>query len=85
MKLIKDLEDKHRRAGLMVEDAVLQEFYESRIPSQITGFTDLQNWLRKANEPKTDALYFSKENLLNVADDFVQEDFPGHIEIEVFF
>ena len=84
MKLIKDLEDKHRRAGLLVEDAVLQEFYESKIPSQITGFTDLQNWLRKAKQTETDALYFSKENLLKVVDDFVQEDFPGHIEIEGF-
>ena len=84
MRLIKDLEDKHRRAGILVEDKVLQDFYESRIPSQIMGFTDFQNWLRKAKRTETDALYFSKENLLSVADDFVQEDFPGHIEIEGF-
>ncbi|GIS51937.1 MAG: hypothetical protein Ct9H90mP27_4280 [Gammaproteobacteria bacterium] len=61
MKLIKDLEDKHRRAGLFGGRAVLQEFYESKIPSQITGFTDLQNWLRKAKQTEPMHCIFLKK------------------------
>ena len=81
IKKIRTIEEQHRRRGILVEDSVLEDFYESKLSASIRRFSDLQNWLRKADSEVINGLFMSQAQLFKVDNNFVQDDFPSRIEI----
>ena len=70
------------KVKLYPSENVIEDFYESRLPSHISRFHDLQNWIRKADSKEISGLFMSQKQLFQVDNTFVQEDFPSQLQIE---
>ncbi|MDC0214814.1 ATP-dependent RNA helicase HrpA, partial [Gammaproteobacteria bacterium] len=79
---VREIEAQHRRRGILVEDAHIAAFYDSVLPPEISRFSDLQNWIRKAASQDVHALFLSPKQLFQVENYSVQEDFPGQLDID---
>ncbi|QCB28600.1 ATP-dependent RNA helicase HrpA [Corynebacterium endometrii] len=72
-----EYEDKARKRGLVVDEDVLFDFYDSRIPQKITTGRHFDSWWKKARKQTPDLLDFDPDKLINDEDEQVTESaFP---------
>ncbi len=79
---IEQLEHKSRRPDVLVDDQLIQAFYDSRIPQGIHNGADFEAWRREAeaNEPKL--LFLKREDLMrHEAAGITTTQFPPSIEM----
>ncbi|MDH5822220.1 ATP-dependent RNA helicase HrpA [Luteimonas sp. RD2P54] len=68
-------EAKQRRAGLVVDEEWMAQWYDARIPAQIVDARTLDAWIAKAPESERRALEWSRDELL-VGDESDAARFP---------
>lgn len=67
-KLVEDLEKlehKARRQDILVDEGLIAQFYEDKLPEEIYNQQTLENWVKQAKESDLAALYLNKEDLLS--------------------
>ncbi|WP_336081712.1 ATP-dependent RNA helicase HrpA [Nocardia sp. SSK8] len=62
---VADLEHRARRRDILVDDEVLFEFYDQRIPADIVSVRHFDSWWRKAEREDPALLDFSAETVTN--------------------
>ncbi len=76
---IEALEHKSRRRDILVEDDVLFQFYDERIPSHVVSSRHFDKWWHKEKKQHPDFLNFDKSVLLKQDAHSVSVlDFPDH-------
>ena len=74
----RELEDKARRRGIVADDAALFDFYDRRIPKDVTSARHFDAWWKKARADSPDLLTFTPADLVGPAAGQVQPaDYPG--------
>ena len=74
----RELEDKARRRGLVADDAVLFDFYDQRIPKDVTSARHFDSWWKKARAGSPDLLTFTPADLEGPAASQIQPaDYPS--------
>jgi ATP-dependent helicase HrpA len=63
----KELEDKVRRRGIVADDAALFEFYDQRIPKDVTSARHFDTWWKKVRAESPDLLTFTSADLVGPA------------------
>ncbi len=58
-----ELERRTRRRGIVVDDQVLYDFYDQRIPAQVTSARHFDSWWKKARAATPDLLTFTAGQL----------------------
>ena len=58
-----ELERRTRRHGIVVDDQVLYDFYDQRIPAQVTSARHFDGWWKKARAATPDLLTFTPGQL----------------------
>jgi ATP-dependent helicase HrpA len=61
---VEALEDRVRRRDLLVDDEALFDFYDRRIPEDITSVRHFDRWWRQEQERHPDLLHFTPEMLV---------------------
>jgi ATP-dependent helicase HrpA len=83
-KLLEELEAqeaKSRRRDIIVDDNVLYDFYDSRLPDTICGGAELNKWLRQYPD-EAKALHLSSEDLIRDDATLVCDSlFPDYLEM----
>ena len=73
-----ELERRARRRGIVTDDAALFDFYDRRIPADVTSARHFDAWWKKARQSEPDLLTLSPADLAGPAADQVsQEDYPS--------
>jgi ATP-dependent helicase HrpA len=74
----KELEDKARRRGIVADDAALFDFYDQRIPKDVTSVRHFDTWWKKARAESPDLLTFTSADLVGPAAGWVEPaDYPS--------
>ncbi len=79
---IENLESKTRRRNLLVDDQVLIDFYDARIPEKVVNLASFERW-RMQTEKQQDKLLFIEKSLLlanEVNDDHIAQ-FPDSLDM----
>ncbi len=63
----RDLEDRARRRGLVADDAALFDFYDQRIPKEVTSARHFDTWWKKAGAQSPDLLTLTQADLAGPA------------------
>jgi ATP-dependent helicase HrpA len=63
----RDLEDRARRRGLVADDAALFDFYDQRIPKDVTSARHFDTWWKKARAQSPDLLTLTPADLAGPA------------------
>ena len=73
-----DLERRARRRGIVVDDAALFDFYDQRIPADVTSARHFDAWWKKARAADPDLLTLSPADLVSPdADEVRPADYPS--------
>ncbi len=72
-----ELERRARRRGIVVDDQALYDFYDRRIPGQVTSARHFDTWWKKARATAPDLLMFAPEQVTGPGAAAVQpSDYP---------
>jgi ATP-dependent helicase HrpA len=72
-----DLERRARRRGIVVDDATLFDFYDRRIPADVTSARHFDAWWKKARASDPELLTFSADDLVGpAAEEIRPADYP---------
>jgi ATP-dependent helicase HrpA len=75
---VRELEDKARRRGIVADDAALFDFYDRRIPKDVTSARHFDTWWKRTRRQSPDLLTLSPTDLRGPAAGQVQPaDYPG--------
>ena len=73
-----DLERRARRRGIVADDAALFDFYDRRIPADVTSARHFDTWWKQARAADPDLLTFSPADLVGpAADEIRPADYPS--------
>lgn len=74
------LEDKARKRDILVDDQVLYDFYDDRIPADICRGASFESWRKKQEQSQPQLLFLTREELLaRSADEVTEEAFPDRL------
>lgn len=83
-KLIEDierLEHKARRQDILVDDALIAQFYDERLPKTVVNLQTLEDWAKHAPPEALKALLLNRDDLLNKRAGTVTTDYyPKRLE-----
>ena len=77
-KLIEDiekLEHKTRRQDMLVDEALIAQFYDKRLPQTVVNLQTLEHWAKQASQEELQALLLNKDDLLNKRADGITTEF----------
>ncbi len=83
-QLVEDItrvEDKLRRRDLLVDDEVLFQFYDSRIPATIANTKAFDGWRHDEERKNPRALFLTPEDLITGDSLPDSADYPDHLDI----
>jgi ATP-dependent helicase HrpA len=73
-----ELEDKARRRGIVADDAAIFDFYDRRIPAEVTSARHFDSWWKKARAADPELLDLSLADLIRPSAGEVRaEDYPA--------
>ncbi|MGZ5648679.1 MAG: ATP-dependent RNA helicase HrpA, partial [Usitatibacter sp.] len=79
---IEDLEHRARRPDVLVDDRVLFDFYDKRIPQDVDNPRSLDTWYRAAAAKEPRLLHLTREDLMrHGAESVTEELFPKQLTI----
>jgi ATP-dependent helicase HrpA len=74
----RELEDRARRRGIVADDAAVFDFYDRRIPADVTSARHFDTWWKKARAQDPDLLTFTQADLVGpAAGDIDPADYPS--------
>jgi ATP-dependent helicase HrpA len=75
-----DLERRARRRGIVVDDNALFDFYDRRIPADVTSGRHFDSWWKRARQDQPGLLAFSPDELIGPAAEQIRPaDYPGRL------
>lgn len=84
-KLIEDieqLEHKQRRQDVLVDDALIEAFYDARIPADVVNGAGFDAWRREAEKGNPKLLYLNRDDLMrHEAGGVTTDNFPPDTQI----
>ncbi|AIL32780.1 ATP-dependent RNA helicase HrpA [Basilea psittacipulmonis] len=79
---VERLEHRSRRQDILVDDALILNFYKEKIPSHIHKTVALERWYKQLNEEQKKTLLLSKEDLMrHDAQGITSETFPKKLNL----
>ncbi|MFE9233031.1 ATP-dependent RNA helicase HrpA [Cellulosimicrobium funkei] len=72
-----ELEARSRQRGLVVDDDVLFDFYDERVPDDVVSAAHFDRWWKTAQRRDPDLLTFTLEQLVPDAEQVDTSQFPG--------
>lgn len=79
---IEKLEHQSRRQDVLVDDEVVFQFYDERIPAGIYNRKNFDTWRKEAEKDNTEILYLSRDYLMqHSAGDITEEQYPKQLII----
>lgn len=79
---IEQLEHKSRRLDVMVDEQILYQFYDERIPVNIYNGHAFEKWRKQAEKSNPDLLVLNRETLMqHAAEDVTTEQYPDHLNV----
>ena len=79
---IERLEHKSRRPDILVDEALIEAFYDARIPPGVSGGADFDSWRREAERAEPRLLYLKREDLMrHQAAGITTENFPPQLQL----
>jgi ATP-dependent helicase HrpA len=79
---IERLEHKSRRPDILVDEPLIEAFYEARIPEGIAGGAEFERWRREAERADPRLLYLKREDLMrHEAAGITTENFPPQLRL----
>jgi ATP-dependent helicase HrpA len=74
---VEQLEDRARRRDILVDDDVLFDFYDRRIPADVVSARHFDAWWKKGSRKDPDLLTFDKQMLVtDSASEVTEADYP---------
>ncbi len=61
---VEKIEHKSRRQDVLVDDELIQLFYDAHIPAEVCSTASLERWYRQASKAEPKLLHFSREELM---------------------
>ncbi|MDR7090023.1 ATP-dependent RNA helicase HrpA [Cellvibrio fibrivorans] len=81
LKELEDLESKARRRDIVVDEQVIYDFYNERIPESVVNLAGFDAWRKKAEQQNPKLLFLTREILMrHGAGDITQAQFPNELE-----
>ena len=78
---LEDLESKARRRDIVVDEQVIFDFYNERIPESILNLAGFEAWRKKTEQKNPKLLFLTREVLMrHGAGDITQAQFPNELE-----
>lgn len=78
---LEDLESKARRRDILVDEQVIFDFYNERIPAHVVNLAGFEAWRKKAEQTNPTLLFITRETLMrHGAGDITQAQFPNELE-----
>jgi len=80
---VESLEAKSRRRDILVDEEVLYQFYDERIPARVHSTPTFEKWRKEAEKGDPNLLHLSQENLMQHEAESASdvEQFPDHLTI----
>ena len=79
---IERLEQKARRPDVLVDDSLIEAFYDARIPAHVVDLVTLTQWRKEAEREQPRLLFLSREALMrHDAEGITSERFPPVLEV----
>lgn len=79
---IEKLEHQSRRQDVLVDDEVVYQFYDERIPAGIYSSKAFDSWRKEAEKDNTELLYLSRDYLMqHSASDITEEQYPKQLSV----
>lgn len=83
---VEDLEAKSRRTDILVDDEVINTFYQTKIPDGITNLTGFEFWRKSKNDDgltnESSLLLTKSQLMLHEADGINQSQFPSSVNFD---
>ena len=77
---IRNLEHKSRRLDVLVDDALIERFYDQLIPADVVSGVTFEQWRKAAEKTNPKLLYLSKEELMrHEASGITTQYFPKNL------
>ncbi|HSX51001.1 MAG TPA: ATP-dependent RNA helicase HrpA [Cellvibrio sp.] len=81
LKELEDLESKARRRDIVVDEQVIFDFYNERIPESVVNLAGFEAWRKKAEHENPKLLFLTRDILMrHGAGDITQAQFPNELE-----
>lgn len=79
---IREMEHKSRRPDVLVDDSLIYDFYDKRIPKEVISQSTFDKWRAQAEQDSPKLLYLTKTDLMrHDASGITIEYFPKKLEI----
>lgn len=79
---IEQMEHKARRRDLLVDQQVIYDYYDQRIPAGIYSTAQFEKWLRKATADQPKLLHMRERDLLATQAGDITRGFPDAMEVD---
>ncbi|SEA34548.1 ATP-dependent RNA helicase HrpA [Microbulbifer marinus] len=81
LKELEDLEAKSRRRDIVVDDEVIFQFFDERIPTEIVNLAGFEHWRKKAEAADPQLLFIPRDLLMQQSAEHVGEaQFPDELQ-----
>ena len=78
---LEQLEARVRRRDIVVEESVIYQFFDERLPADIVNLVAFEQWRKKAEQGNPQLLCMGRELLVQRAlNDSIEAQFPDHIQ-----
>lgn len=82
IEAVLELEAKARRRDVLVDEALLYNFFDSRLPATVCSAARFERWYKQASEGERQALLLSRDDLMqHQANAVTADDFPAYLEV----
>lgn len=79
---IERLEHKSRRPDVLVDETLIEAFYDSKLPADVCDVAGLEAWRKAAEKAEPKLLYLSREQLMrHEAEGVTTDRFPPALEV----
>ncbi len=79
---IERLEHKSRRPDVLVDEGLIEAFYDARIPADVMDVASFEAWRKQAEKTEPKQLHLSREQLMrHEAEGITTERFPSAMEV----
>ncbi len=79
---IERLEHKSRRPDVLVDETLIEAFYDSLIPEEVVDLASFEAWRKPAEKASPRCLYLSREQLMrHEAEGITTERFPSALDV----
>ncbi|QDF99628.1 ATP-dependent RNA helicase HrpA [Azoarcus sp. DD4] len=79
---IERLEHKSRRPDVLVDEALIEAFYDAKIPAEVVDLAGFEQWRKPAEKREPKLLHLTREQLMrHEAEGITTERFPTQLEV----